>query len=241
MALARDSLERLVPDALAASDVTGRDALALHLERYDFAARWARPGRLLDIACGVGYGTQRLAERVGGAREVVGVDVSAEAIEHARARYAHPLARYEAADAMGFADAEGFDTIVSLETLEHLPEPAGFVARVAGLLRPRGVLVASVPTTPSVDVNPHHLHDFSAASFRRLLARVGLRELAALEQAQPVPLAAVLGRGELRLADRREGLPAWYLAHPGALARRVYATLRYGLANRYLTLVCERP
>lgn len=235
-----DSLERLVPDALTEGDATGRDTLRIHLERYDFASRRARPGRLLDCACGVGYGTRRLVDACPAVSEAIGVDLSEEAVAYARERYAHPKVTFRAADAMALEDAEGFDTIVSLETIEHVPDPEGFVGRLAALLRPGGVLVASVPTTPSVDVNPHHRHDFTPRSFRRMLARCGLREVDHLLQVQPVPLGAVVGRSEVRLRDRRENLPAWYARHPGAALRRLWSTLRHGFANHYLTLACER-
>ena len=72
---------------------------------------------------------------------------------------------------MRFADPEGFDTIVTIETIEHLPNTVQFVSRIAGMLRPGGILIASVPTTPSVDGNPYHLHDFTERSFRRLFDR----------------------------------------------------------------------
>lgn len=240
MHAAPDSLERLVPDALADGDVTGRDTLRLHLERYDFAARRARPGRVLDCACGVGYGTRRLVDRCDAVTEAVGVDLSPDAVAYARERYGHPRISFRASDAMSLEEPDGFDTVVSLETIEHVPDPEGFVERLVALLRPGGVLVASVPTTPSVDLNPHHRHDFTARSFRRMLARRGLHELDALHQVQPVRLGAVLGRSEARLRDRREDLAAWYLRHPGAAARRLGSTLRHGFANHYLTLACER-
>jgi SAM-dependent methyltransferase len=142
---------------------------------------------------------------------------------------------------MAFRDPEGFDTIVSIETIEHLPDPEGFLARLVGLLRPGGVLVASVPVTPSVDANPHHLHDFSERSFRRLLAPHGLGERDSLVQDQPYPLVAILARREPRLREVRRGLPAWYAAHPGSLARRIASTLRHGFKNRYLTLALQAP
>jgi SAM-dependent methyltransferase len=236
-----DSLERLVPDELAAGDLTGGEALRISIARYEFATRHARPGRLLDLACGVGYGTRLLADRAAGGIDALGIDCSAQAIAYAGRRYGDSRTRFAVADALDFHDPAGFDTIVSIETIEHLPTPEVFVARLVAMLRPGGVLVASVPTTPSVDANPHHLHDFSERSFRRLLAPHGLRELGALVQEQPFRLATVLARREPRLGELRRGLVAWYLGHPGSLARRVAATLRYGLRNRYLTLALEAP
>jgi SAM-dependent methyltransferase len=236
-----DSLERLVPDELAPGDVTGGEALCISIERYEFAARHARAGRLLDVACGVGYGTRLLTDRCAGRVEALGIDLSPEAIDYARRRYADARTRFAVADAMAWSDPDGFDTIVSIETIEHLPAPEAFVARLVRMLRPAGVLVASVPTTPSVDANPHHRHDFSERSFRRLLAPHGLAERDALAQDQPFGIAAILSRREPRLRELRRGLPAWYATHPGSLVRRIAATLRHGFKNRYLTLALQAP
>lgn len=236
---AHDSLERLVPDMLADRDDTGLSTLELHLARYEFAARHLRPGRALDIACGVGYGTRVLADRSG--CDVLGVDVSEAAIAYARKRYGGARVAFRVADAMCFDDPAGFDSIVSLETVEHLPDPDAFLARLVALLRPGGVLVASVPTTPSVDLNPHHLHDFTERSFRGRAAVRALDEIDCLRQVQRVRLGAVLSRREKRMADLRAGLPAYYARHPGALLRRVAATLRHGFANHYLTVAWRKP
>lgn len=236
------SLERLVPDRLDPHEATGAETYRLHVERYEFAAREARPGRFLDLACGAGYGTRLLAERRADATELVGVDLDTSAVTYARQRYGsgEPRLRYEAADALQFSDAIGFDTIVSLETIEHLPSaPAEFVARLRQLLRPGGLVIASVPTTPSVDLNPHHRHDFSERSFRALFVANGFRARAELAQRQRVDVLAVLRGSETRLSGVRPGLARWYLRHPDALLRRAVATLRTGFANRYLTIAWE--
>ena len=240
MSLDPDSLERLVPDALDPGDEAARATLALHLERYRFAARAARPGRLLDLACGVGYGTHLLLEADPALGPALGIDVSPEAIAHATAHYGSERARFVACDALDFRDADGFDTIVSLETIEHVEDPERLLAHLVSMLRPGGVLVASVPTTPSVDLNPHHRHDFSEGSFLALGARHGLRERERLEQVQRVALAASWRGHRFRRERLRPNLPAWYLAHPDALLRRIGATLRHGFANHYLTLAWER-
>jgi SAM-dependent methyltransferase len=235
------SLERLVPDELCPDDVSGGEALRISLERYAFAATHAQPGRLLDIACGVGYGTRFLSDQAAQVGSALGLDLSESAVSYAEERYANERTSFRAGDAMRFDDPEGFDTVVSIETIEHLPDPAGFVARLVGLVRPGGVLVASVPITPSVDANPHHLHDFTDRSFRRLFSRHGLEEQEQLIQDQPFGLRAVLTRSEARLTGVRRNLPIWYLSHPGSLFRRLYSTLRHGFVNRYLTISWRKP
>jgi 2-polyprenyl-3-methyl-5-hydroxy-6-metoxy-1,4-benzoquinol methylase len=240
VSLSSNSLERLVPDHLSADDVTGRETLELHLERYRFAARHARPGRLLDIACGVGYGTRLLRDESQQVDFALGVDLCQEAVAYARERYGRDGVEYRVGDAMQFEDPEGFDTIVSLETLEHLPHPAGLIDNLVSLLRPEGVLVASVPTTPSVDVNPHHLHDFTEKSFRHLFAEKAVTECAHLRQVQPFGITAMLRRSEVRLAELRPNLPRYYARHPGAALRRLTSTVRFGFANCYITIAWQR-
>jgi len=230
------SLERLVPDSLSAGDVTGAETLRLHVDRYAFAADHARAGRLLDISCGVGYGTRLVTDRRADLIEAVGVDNSSEAITWAKQHYANERTRFVEADAHHFSDPDGFDTIVSLETIEHVPDPQGLVNHLTKLLRTGGVLIASVPTTPSVDANPYHYHDFNERSFRRLVAPHAMEEIATFRQVQPFQLGALLTRREARMAGMRRNIPGYYATHPGKLLLRLCSTICYGLVNRYITI-----
>jgi 2-polyprenyl-3-methyl-5-hydroxy-6-metoxy-1,4-benzoquinol methylase len=235
------SLERIVPDLMQEEQGNGFETLELHLARYRFAADNLAPGRVLDMACGVGYGTatvlQRAPDKIA---EIYGVDLDEQAIRYARQRYAHPKATFIQADAMKFSDVKGFDTVISLETIEHVPDPVQLVSRVAELLCPGGILVCSVPTTPSADVNPYHLHDFTGKTFVKMLSAYQLTEVARLEQVQPYALFSVLKKGEARLQGRRPNLLAYYISHPSSALKRLGATVRYGFNNRYLTLACRK-
>ena len=231
-----NTLERVVPDEMEDAGATGRATLGLHLERYQFAALHGRPGRILDIACGVGYGTRLLAEQTEGAVEVIGVDLSADAVDYANRRYGLPNMRFVQSDAIKFHDDQRFDTIVSLETVEHLADPRRFMEHLLSLLKPNGILVASVPTTPSVDANPNHLNDFTEKSFRALGRMNKFREINCLRQTQPFDPIAILKGTEKRAAGVRRNLPRFYLANPAKLLRRGWATVRYGFQNRYITI-----
>jgi SAM-dependent methyltransferase len=230
------TLERLVPDFVESGDATGRATYDLHIERYEFAARHARPGRLLDCACGVGYGTRLLADHTAGIVHALGVDISDSAIAYAHDRYRGERVEFHATDALSFRDAGGFDTIVSLETIEHVPDPDALIAHLVSLLKPGGVLVASVPTTPSTDANPHHLTDFTETSFRRRFRRHGLTEIDCLRQVQPYNPFRMVLRTEKRLNDLRRNLPVYYLRHPKKLGMRLWSSAADGFVNKYLTV-----
>lgn len=129
--------ERFTPECV-------REIWYEHWHRYAFARGLAAGRRVLDAACGEGYGSALLADV---AADVVGVDIDAQAVAHARARYGTvPRLRYEQADAvkLPFAD-ETFDLVVSFETLEHLAEQAALLAGFDRVLKNDGVLVISSP------------------------------------------------------------------------------------------------
>jgi 2-polyprenyl-3-methyl-5-hydroxy-6-metoxy-1,4-benzoquinol methylase len=232
-----NTIERLIPESVIPDDITGQSTLSLHLQRYEFAAKHVKGKRLLDIACGVGYGTRLMVDKVNTINKALGVDLSHDAVVYALRHYGNERVRFLEQDAMTFTDEEGFDSIVSVETLEHVSEPAMLAKRLIGLLRPGGVFIASVPTTPSMDVNPFHSHDFTEASFRDMVAVHGMREIACLKQIQPYPLIKTVKREESRMKDMRQDLISYYLNQPAALIKRLWATLRYGFTNRYITIV----
>ncbi len=236
-----DSIERLIPDQLHAHEVTGQLTLELHMERYHFASAQANPGRLLDIACGVGYGTRLLYDGHDQNQAVIGVDCSQESIEYARDRYGKPGIMFKHDNAMDFYDTEGFDSIVSLETIEHVLKPQALIEHLLQFLLPGGIFIGSVPTTPTVDANPHHMHDFTPESFRALMAPFCLQEIAALKQVQPFNPLTVLLRKEERLSDLRPHLGQYYLSHPRSFFQRLWSTARFGFANHYLTIAWRKP
>ena len=159
--------ERIIPDE------TPQGIVALHLKRYDFSATYVEGKRVLDVACGVGYGSAHIAKF---AAEVVGVDLDEEAITYARQRYGGPPNfSFMRGDATKFDFAgASFDVVCSFETIEHIPGVEAYLREVRRVLAPGGTYLVSTPAarqTTDHPKNPHHVQEWSPADFEKLLRR----------------------------------------------------------------------
>ncbi|MDP4029147.1 MAG: methyltransferase domain-containing protein [Gallionella sp.] len=143
-----------------------------HWHRYALARQLSQHRSVLDVACGEGYGSAMLAEN---AERVTGVDISVDAIRHARSRYGHQAnLEFIAAscDRLPFPDAS-FDLAISFETIEHIETQQAFVAELARVLRPDGVLLLSSPNKRLYS----DAHDYHNEFHVRELYRDELEEL----------------------------------------------------------------
>lgn len=131
-----------------------------HLSRYHWAAQFASGRRVLDVACGAGYGCVLLAEA--GAESVTGVDRSEAVIEAVRPEMPENV-RLRGGDIRSLELPDGaFDLVVCFETIEHVEHPRAALAELARVLAPKGVLIVSTPERRlSVGNNPHHLHELT--------------------------------------------------------------------------------
>jgi len=143
-----------------------------HLVVYEWIARQVRGLRVVDMACGEGYGADVLART---AREVVGVDANPDAHEHARLRYVRPNLRF-VRDMVERYD-EPADAVVFLQTIEHVRNPGEVLERFKALCGPGGLVVLSTPNVLTLapegaekSGNPWHLKEYPAEEFRALCA-----------------------------------------------------------------------
>jgi ubiquinone/menaquinone biosynthesis C-methylase UbiE len=108
-----------------------------------------RPGeRVLDVACGTGLVSFRIADAVGGDGAVVGTDISGEMVEAARRLAAERNignARFERRDAEELClDDEPFDAALCGLGLMYVPNPVKALAEMGRLLKPGGRTAAAV-------------------------------------------------------------------------------------------------
>jgi SAM-dependent methyltransferase len=147
---------------------------AIHLCRYQLARPLCSGKRVLDVACGEGYGARLMLDW--GAASVDGVDVSEEAIARANDLFRGERVRFHqlAAERLEETFAPGsFDLAITLETMEHVPDPASFLRSLRRLVAPGGAIVVSCPNDHwyyprEEDRNPFHLRKFTFDEFRIL-------------------------------------------------------------------------
>lgn len=134
-----------------------------HAARYVYAIAFVSGKRVLDIACGTGYGIGLLRKH---ASFVVGVDIDASAAQEAR-KETGDNGSVMLADGLGLPFADGtFDVVTSFETLEHLHGRREFLAELRRVLTPGGELLLSTPNAlyskpvNGVPANPFHIHEY---------------------------------------------------------------------------------
>ena len=166
--------ERLILEPGTAWFWEGR--AAEHITRYLFAADRVGGCRVLDAACGTGYGSALLART---ASSVIGVDIDPATVEFASRRWGSAAMSFQVADVTRLPFADGtFDAVVSFETIEHVADPGEVLDEFRRVLVPGGLLIVSTPwrdvynwvSFPDGDGNPFHPSELNPDEFS---ARLG--------------------------------------------------------------------
>jgi len=147
---------------------------AQHLSRYEFAAKYAPGKKIIDVACGTGYGSALLLRQ--GAIQVTGIDLSGAAIDYAQRHYSLKGLTFIRGDVSILRSAVPSDCIVSFETIEHLENPDALLLPVREVLSPDGLFIVSTPVRhggllTDRPANPYHIREWNEEEFDALLSR----------------------------------------------------------------------
>jgi len=189
--------ERLIPERQR-----GELVLAEHLARYRLAAQLAPGRRVLDVACGEGYGSRMLA--AAGAESVTGADVDPATVAHVAERHGVEAVVADIRE-LPFPD-DAFDLVISFETIEHVHESERALAELSRVRAPGGLVVISTPNAKEYLVdNPFHVREFEHEEFVALLEQ-RFAKVRLLFQHNWLT-SAVLEEGELAQADGETPVP----------------------------------
>ncbi len=135
-----------------------------HIVRYEFAKSFCQGKRVLDGACGCGYGASILD-----AATYVGVDCVEENTRYGHHHYGKPANQYRLADLQAMPELGEFEVIVSFETIEHLKNPDAWLLYAA---QRTDLFIGSTPIDNGIGLHsPHHVREYATPQFRELLGR----------------------------------------------------------------------
>ena len=160
-------IERLVPS------IKGETAME-HLHRYAIARDLSGGKRVLDLACGEGFGAALLSQT---ADRVTGVDICEETIAAASAKYQRENLKFVVGSATDLPIAScSIDLVACFETIEHVADQEGILGEIKRVLKPAGLLIVSTPdkdqyNAPDLPPNPYHTRELSRDEFKQLLQR----------------------------------------------------------------------
>jgi len=159
--------ERTLPDVPAENYWFQR-----HLAVYEWIGARVIGQRVIDMACGEGYGSEVLSRS---ASSVLGLDANPEAYEHARRRYRRQNLSFDRGMVESYGEPAAYDAVVFLQTIEHVQDPAGVLRHFRSILAPGGVAYVSTPNVLTLappgeprSGNPWHIREYRADEFDAL-------------------------------------------------------------------------
>lgn len=144
-----------------------------HLHRYSYAMAFTEGKKVLDIACGDGYGSNLMASN---AERVYGVDIDLPTVKEASEKYKKSNLTFLHGSATEIPmESNSIDVIVSFETIEHLEDHTRMMEECKRVLKTDGILLISTPDKNNYSIkrnrrNPFHLKELYYSEFKHLLS-----------------------------------------------------------------------
>jgi trans-aconitate methyltransferase len=158
-------MERIYLTLADLEQMERQQILLRHIERYGMLRQFLF-GRVLDCACGVGYGTY-LASKNPDVESIVGVDLDEAAIQWANENFKTPKTEFVASSIENFTPRP-FDMLVTIETVEHLEDPT--LLHKLALDCQVSEVIASFPTKKTTHYNPYHLYDMRSVDIEDIFS-----------------------------------------------------------------------
>lgn len=162
-------------------------------KRYAFACKYTVGKDILDIPCGVGWGTSLLS-----AKSKIGIDISPEAIDYAKSHYTGIDFRLGNMNNIPLPD-DSIEIIVCLEGYEHVTKEIGisFLQEAARILKKEGLLILSCPVIPpngKHSGNPYHLYEPTKKGIDKVLSSSFIQIKSEIFQGPDNPIMYFVGK-----------------------------------------------
>jgi 2-polyprenyl-3-methyl-5-hydroxy-6-metoxy-1,4-benzoquinol methylase len=167
--------ERLVPDKMQKT-VNDHVMYLRHVFAYEYAKKLiVRDSSILDMGFGEGYGTANLSSYF---KNVFGLEVAENAVQHAIKQYQSENCRYRIYDGREVPfENESFDGVTSFQVIEHVIDSVGYVREAWRVLKTGGILILTTPNRAlrlkagQKPWNRFHLREYAALELQTLLNR----------------------------------------------------------------------
>ncbi|HPO68528.1 MAG TPA: class I SAM-dependent methyltransferase [Candidatus Pacearchaeota archaeon] len=145
-----------------------------HMVAYNFAKDFIKGKIVLDDGSGSGYGSYFLAKN--GAKKIIGIDISKEAVEYSKNTYKNKNLSFEVMNATNLNfNNNTFDVVCSFQVIEHIKDYDKFLSEIKRVLKLGGIALIVTPNkkTYSLEneksVNPFHIKEFYLNEFNDIL------------------------------------------------------------------------
>lgn len=199
---------------------------------YEHIKEYLSPESLtLELGAGVGYGAQILSQK---AKQVIALDIEAEAVEYANARYGSDSCSFKTYDGYTVPyDDESFDVVIAIQVIEHVENETLFISEARRVLKKSGVFIVTTPNKTlrlkpgQKPWNPHHLREYTSDELSSLLKT----------EFPDVKIMGVRGNEEIQRIE----LARWNWSKGNALTGSLLSRLVPDNAKRLIKKLLRKP
>jgi 2-polyprenyl-3-methyl-5-hydroxy-6-metoxy-1,4-benzoquinol methylase len=211
------------------------------LQAYFLALPYVK-GKVLEVGCGEGRGFNALLTR---ATHLTAVDRMRSALDELRKSYPQVDLRAMQFPPLASLADNCFDTVVSLQVIEHIRDDDSFFSEINRVLKPGGMAVLTTPNRPmSLSRNPWHVREYTAVELQSLAGRYfASAEVKGISGSERVMQYHEKNRESVRrmmwwdVLDLQHRLPAYLLRTPYEILNRINRNRLYRQPDELATSI----